>query len=567
MKKFSATSFFAVALFALANRSACALTVNVAEDASSTSTHLITAATGKATSLPVTSKQTAFVRFNLLDPTVVPPEINPTNITSATLRLYLVGIKPGDLSVHAVTAKWTETPLLKTGTAAPSVSGATIDTILSAETPGKHFITVDVTAAVKAAITGSTDYGFAIQTASTTAHVVLGSKEGPGTGVAAQLEIEANVSENASGNVTIPGTLAVSNAFTVESRPNSTGSSNVFIGINAGAADTTGFENTFVGKNAGKSNTGGIGNSFYGVNAGSSNTIGNHNVFVGEDAGVSNTSGANNSFVGHDAGSNNVSGGSNSFYGSQAGFSNTANGNSFFGASAGAINTTGQQNCMFGINAGFDQSTGSYNCFFGASAGTSSSTGDANVCLGNFAGGFNTTGSNNIFVGANTGNSISGESQNTLVGDSANGYPGNVNSTAIGANARVTASNSLVLGSISGVNGATADTSVGIGVTSPNSTLQLKGSLSLPVRTVNNSILALLTASDYLIVNTGSTATSIILPGAISGRVYVIKNKATVAATLGFAGPGLIEGAATLSIPSNTVAQVMCDGASWLKIN
>ena len=47
------------------------------------------------------------------------------------------------------------------------------------------------------------------------------------------------------------------------------------------------------------------------------------------------------------------------------------------------------------------------------------------------------------------------------------------NATAIGANAEVTASNALVLGSINGVNGATANTNVGIGTTSPLATLHL----------------------------------------------------------------------------------------------
>ena len=550
MKKFFASSLFAVALIALGNRTALALSVNVAEDASSTATHLITAATGKATSLPVNAKQTAFLRFALLDPTVVPPEINPTNITSATLRLYVVGTKPGDLTVHAVTAKWTELPLSKTGTAAPSISGATIDTILSAEVPGKHFITVDVTAAVKAAITGSTDYGFAIQT-SGTAKVLLGSKEGPGSGVAAQLEIEANLSENASGNVTIPGTLAVSNAFTVESRPNSTGSSNVFIGINAGAADTTGFGNTFVGQNAGQSDTGGFSNSFYGWKAGASNTTGNFNVFLGQNAGGSNDSGANNSFVGQQAGFENVSGNYNTFFGFEAGLSNVSgNENTFFGVEAGLHNIA-SDNSFFGVAAGLGNTSGMKNSIFGYSAGSNLSTG-----------------SNNTLVGAVAGNSNSSESNNTLLGYLTTGNSGNANATAIGANASVTASNSLVLGSIIGVNGATADTSVGIGVTAPNSTLQVKGSLSLPVRTVTNPILANLTSSDYVLINLGTSAASIVLPGAVSGRVYVVKNKATVAATLGFSGSGpLIDGAATLSIPSNTVVQVICDGTNWFKIN
>jgi hypothetical protein len=47
--------------------------------------------------------------------------------------------------------------------------------------------------------------------------------------------------------------------------------------------------------------------------------------------------------------------------------------------------------------------------------------------------------------------------------------------TAIGANALVTNSNSLVLGSINGVNLATADTNVGIGTTAPEQRLHING--------------------------------------------------------------------------------------------
>jgi hypothetical protein len=47
------------------------------------------------------------------------------------------------------------------------------------------------------------------------------------------------------------------------------------------------------------------------------------------------------------------------------------------------------------------------------------------------------------------------------------------NSTAIGSNAQVTTSNSMVLGSINGVNGATSSTNVGIGTTAPSHVLHV----------------------------------------------------------------------------------------------
>ena len=49
------------------------------------------------------------------------------------------------------------------------------------------------------------------------------------------------------------------------------------------------------------------------------------------------------------------------------------------------------------------------------------------------------------------------------------------NSSAIGAFAQVTQNNSLVLGSINGVNDASADTSVGIGTTAPKARLDVTG--------------------------------------------------------------------------------------------
>jgi hypothetical protein len=97
----------------------------------------------------------------------------------------------------------------------------------------------------------------------------------------------------------------------------------------------------------------------------------------------------------------------------------------------------------------------------------------------------------------------------------------------------------------------------------------VNGSLSLPVRTVNNTSLIGMGDNDYLVIVTGTTAASVILPQAgATGRVYAIKNRATTTILVGFqaAGP-LIEGNATLSVPTNTVVQVICDGTNWFKIN
>ena len=61
------------------------------------------------------------------------------------------------------------------------------------------------------------------------------------------------------------------------------------------------------------------------------------------------------------------------------------------------------------------------------------------------------------------------------------------NSTAIGANAMVTESNAVVLGSINGVNGASSSVNVGIGTTAPIYSLDVQGNNGLRVQTTSNT--------------------------------------------------------------------------------
>jgi len=88
---------------------------------------------------------------------------------------------------------------------------------------------------------------------------------------------------------------------------------------------------------------------------------------------------------------------------------------------------------------------------------SSNTSGNYNTALGIYALRYNTTGGFNTAIGynANTG------SENLT------------NAVAIGSNALVESSNSLVLGSINGVNYATASTKVGIGTTSPDASAAL----------------------------------------------------------------------------------------------
>jgi hypothetical protein len=159
---------------------------------------------------------------------------------------------------------------------------------------------------------------------------------------------------------------------------------------------------------------------------------GDNNLFLGLSAGAANSSGSLNSFFGQTAGASNTIGVSNSFFGKSAGFTNTkGNLNSFFGEGAGGLSDVGSENSFFGEGAGF-VTTGSSNSFFGRSAGLNNSSGSKNTAIG---------------VNADVTTSFAV-----------------TNATAIGADAIVSKSNSVVLGN---------SANVGIGTSSPNARLHV----------------------------------------------------------------------------------------------
>lgn len=262
-----------------------------------------------------------------------------------------------------------------------------------------------------------------------------------------------------------------------------TGSFNSFFGTSAGLANTSGFNNSFFGSNSGDSNTIGNGNSFFGYRAGAANTEGSGNSFFGSGSGDSNTTGSSNSFFGIDSGDSTATGNSNSFFGRGSGSLNTeGSDNSFFGRNAGFYNTTGFENSFFGRDAGLSNVQGFHNSFFGKSAGASNTVGSRNAFFGTSAGNTNTTGAQNTFFGNNAGNTNTTGERNTIIGYSADLLGNNLrNATAVGYRAAVGADQSLVLGSISGVNGCgdfgsvCESVNVGIGTTTPLSRLHVVG--------------------------------------------------------------------------------------------
>ncbi len=272
-----------------------------------------------------------------------------------------------------------------------------------------------------------------------------------GTGSASQNFVDLTTAQNVAGNKTFSGTLSgnVVNATTQ---------------FNLGGnriLSNSGTNNLFAGAAAGL-NTTGISNAFFGQNAGFTNSSGSSNAFVGQNAGFANTTGSNNAF-----------------FGQNAGFANTTgNRNAFFGQNAGIANTSGADNAFFGRNAGINSSTGSFNAFFGHEAGVSNTGGSLNTFVGASAGQANTAGDYNTFFGTLAGLTNSAGDDNTIIGSKADvGGPNLNNATAIGANALVTQGNSVVIGSINGVNGATATASVGINTTAPKTRLHVVGNI------------------------------------------------------------------------------------------
>jgi Chaperone of endosialidase/Head domain of trimeric autotransporter adhesin len=104
---------------------------------------------------------------------------------------------------------------------------------------------------------------------------------------------------------------------------------------------------------------------------------------------------------------------------------------------------------------------------------SSNTSGSLNTALGFEAGLGLTTGSGNVFLGEQSG---SGSQTNNSIAIGNSALVTASNATAIGAFAEASESNALVLGSINGINGATASTSVGIGTTAPGATLEIDGS-------------------------------------------------------------------------------------------
>ncbi len=260
---------------------------------------------------------------------------------------------------------------------------------------------------------------------------------------------------------------------------------NTFVGLNAGQNNTSaGVYNTVLGGSAFQNNTTGNSNVALGSQALSANTTGNSNISIGAFALSNNTTGTSNVAVGSSALRSNSAGGDNIAIGNSALYFNTSGvWNGAFGTSALNANTTGNSNTALGRNSLGTNTTGNSNTATGIQSLVFNTLGDNNTANGTNALYSNTTGNSNTALGYQAGytsvpaNGNTAGSNNSFLGY--NSGPGTTiqlqNATSIGTYSVVSQNDSLVLGCVSGVNGCTASTKVGIGTATPAYTLDVVG--------------------------------------------------------------------------------------------
>jgi len=207
-------------------------------------------------------------------------------------------------------------------------------------------------------------------------------------------------------------------------------------------------------------------------------------------------------------------------------------------------NTIGTTNTSIGYQSMFNNVSGSSNTSIGVNALSQNNTGNFNTAIGQNALFTVSSGSKNTSVGYSGGVLLLNGDENSFFGYNAGALNSSVsNSTAIGSYARVDQSNSIILGSINGINGATADTKVGIGTTTPSERLDVVGNLKLTGKFITPSGANAIVETDTLVAGTVTVNTNKIATNSV---IFLTRN--TPSGTLG-----------ELSVPSASIV----DGVSF----
>ncbi len=282
-------------------------------------------------------------------------------------------------------------------------------------------------------------------------------------------------------NVAGSGSVAIG-YFAMKNTNNTTSAfitNNVAVGANAlcgnlPPATNTGVKNVAIGSSVLRNNSSGNDNTALGNESLFSNSTGNANTAIGSSALYSNVSGSDLVAIGDSAlVSQNGGAGRNTAVGSSSLWQNTTGQqNTAVGRAAIAGNTTGWNNAAVGYLS-LHRYVGDNNAAFGSQSLRENLSGNFNTAVGTF-GLVNTTGGSNTAVGYTAGSTNVTGTKNSFFGESANPTTNALtNATAIGANALVGQSNTVVLGSINGINSATSSVRVGIGTTTPATKLTI----------------------------------------------------------------------------------------------
>lgn len=217
--------------------------------------------------------------------------------------------------------------------------------------------------------------------------------------------------------------------------------------------------------------------------------------------------------------------------------------NTFYGYQSGRFVTTGEENTASGAGTLQAMITGSYNTALGYDA-LALNANSFNTAIGHTALYNNSSGAGNVAIGYHGLFTNETGGLNTAVGYNANVSANNfTNTTAIGAFAYAGASNSLVLGGINGINGASSDTKVGVGTTTPSERLDVVGNLKLTGKFITPSGANAIVETDTLVAGTVTVNTNKIATNSV---IFLTRN--TPSGTLG-----------ELSVPSASIV----DGVSF----
>ena len=299
-------------------------------------------------------------------------------------------------------------------------------------------------------------------------------------------------------------------------------------------------------------------------------------LFVGYWAGKSVTTGVNNVYIGSYAAQNATTGQSNVVIGVNALGQAVAAMNSCTVVGYGAmsnINTGGPSCTAIGASALYQMTSGVGNTALGASAGSANGSGPNNTYLGNVAGsGGGSAPTRCTYLGYQTTDSGSGSTTNYT------------QSTALGANAQITASNQIVLGTSSEsqlvIRGTPytwpSGASAGMLQSDGSGNLSWLGDTLAPLAAPTIAINAnyTMTAVNFgraHVCSGTSTNYTVTLPpvAGASGKSIQLQMAPglTKLVTIARNASDLIDGATTRVMWANEVATLFCDGTNWTKVS